>query len=396
MRIMHLSRAAETLRWFLIPAMNAQRERGHEISICTGDGADAEALRAAGFEVFSHGMRRSLNPAGALRAIARIRRVIREQRVEAVICHNSLAGVVGRIAASLAGRPRFVYFAHGLACGPAQGALDWWIRFQVERNLAPLTDALIVMNDYDERLGRRTPLAKDASRVFRIPGMGVDLQRFSPDVPREERAALCSELSIDPAHKIVLSVARLIPEKGVVQYVDAALRVCRERSDACFLLAGTGPLLESLRERVAQEKAQHHIRVLGWRNDVQKLMRCSDIFALPSYYMEGLPVSILEAMACGKPVVSTHHKGCEDAVTEGVTGFLVMSKQSGPLADRIVKLLDDDPLRAEMGRQGRARVEREFQIAECTRTIVDVLEKAIAEPARASRSRNEGSAPAAA
>ena len=171
MRIMHLSRAAETLRWFLIPVMNAQRASGHEVVICTDDSPPDDPLRQAGYEIFSHGMRRSIRPAGALRAIATIRRVIREQRIEAVIAHNSLAGVVGRIASAFSGRPRFVYFAHGLACGPAQGPIDWAIRFQVERSLAPLTDAIVVMNDYDERLARRTPLAKDRSRVFRIPGM---------------------------------------------------------------------------------------------------------------------------------------------------------------------------------------------------------------------------------
>src|SRR5207249_288065 len=120
-----------------------------------------------------------------------------------------------------------------------------------ERGLAPLTDAIIVMNDYDERLARRTPLAKDAGRVFRIAGMGVDLERFTPDVPREDRARLEQELSIAPAQKIVLSVARLIPEKGVGQFVEAALEVCRRRRDACFLLAGTGPLLDRLRGMVS-------------------------------------------------------------------------------------------------------------------------------------------------
>jgi glycosyltransferase involved in cell wall biosynthesis len=392
MRILHLSRAAETLRWFLIPVMNAQRARGHEICICTDGSPPDDPLRKAGYEIFSHGMQRSIDPAGALRAIGRIRRVIQEQRIQAVICHNSLAGIVGRIGASLAGRPRFVYFAHGLACGPAQGPLNWWVRFQVEKNLAPLTDAIVVMNDYDERLARRTPLAKDATRVFRIPGMGVDLERFTPEVPREERARIERELDIDPAAKIVLCVARLIPEKGVVQFVEAALQVCNQRTDACFLLAGTGPLLTRLRDQVAGEGASSRVKVLGWRSDIQSLMRCADIFALPSYYMEGLPVSILEAMACGKPVVSTHHKGCEDAVTDGSTGFLVPSKDSPRLADRILALLNDERLRAAMGRAGRQRVEREFQLADCTRLIVDVLEKAIAEPARESGTRSASAA----
>jgi glycosyltransferase EpsD len=383
MRIMHLSRAAETLRWFLIPVMDAQRARGHEVCICTDDSPADDPLRQAGFEIFSHGMKRSIRPAGALRAVATIRRVIRERRIEAVIAHNSLAGVVGRLARGFGAGPRFVYFAHGLACGPAQAPLDWAIRFQVERSLAPLTDAIVVMNDYDERLARRTPLAKDASRVFRIPGMGVDLERFTPGVPREERARLERELAIDPSHRIVLCVARLIPEKGVGQYVDAALQVCGARDRVRFLLAGTGPLLESLRERVSRAGLKDRIHVLGWRNDIQSLMRCTDIFALPSYYMEGLPVSILEAMACAKPVVSTHHKGCEDAVTDGVTGFLVPSKQSAPLADRITALLDDDLLRERMGRAGRERAEREFPVAQCTQNILDVLERAIAAPAPA-------------
>ena len=377
MRIMHLSRAAETLRWFLIPTMTAQRALGHQVCVCTGDSPDADALRQAGFEVFSHGMRRSLNPAGALRAIWRIRRVIREQKIDVVVCHNSLAAVVGRVAARWAGKPRFVYFAHGLACGPAQSPLNWTLRFQVERNLAPFTDALIVMNDYDERLGRRTPLAKDASRVYRIPGMGVDVARFTTEVPREIRCRLERELSIDPAQKIVLCVARLIPEKGVVEFLEAAREVCRRRRDACFLLAGSGPLLVRLRRSASENGTADRVKVLGWRNDVESLMKCADIFTLPSYYMEGLPVSILEAMACAKPVVSTHHKGCEDAVEDGRTGFLVPSRQAAPLAERIAQLLDDPGLRATMGRAGRERVEREFQIADCTRTIVDTLERAM-------------------
>jgi glycosyltransferase involved in cell wall biosynthesis len=378
MRIMHLSRAAETLRWFLIPVMNAQKALGHEVLICTGDSPDADRLREAGFEVHSHGLKRSLNPLAALRAIWRIRRVIRERRIDAVVCHNSIAAAVGRIAATLAGRPRFVYFAHGLACGPAQGPLNWTARYLVEKNLAPVTDALIVMNDYDERLARRAPLARDASRVYRIPGMGVDVARFTTEVPRETRQRLVRELSLDPALKIVLCVARLIPEKGVAEFVEAARLVCRERRDACFLLAGTGPLLARLRHAVAEAGTEDRVKILGWRNDVDDLMKCADIFALPSYYMEGLPVSILEAMASGKPVVSTHHKGCEDAVSDGVTGFLVPSRQAGPLAGKIALLLADERLRAAMGRAGRERVEREFQIAECTQAIVDVLEKAVA------------------
>jgi glycosyltransferase involved in cell wall biosynthesis len=379
MRIMHLSRAAETLWWFLIPTMREQMRRGHEVVVCT-EGADSERLRDLGFEVSTHGMRRSINPLMALRAIWRIRRALRGRRVDAVICHNSLAGIVGRLGAWLAGTPRVVYFAHGLACGPAQGALNWQVRFQVEKRLAPITDAIVIMNGYDERLSRKTPLSKRADGVFRIRGMGVDLSRFVPGAYPEIRARLGAELGVDPAHAFVLCVARLIPEKGVLDFIEAARRVCGTRRDVVFLLAGSGPLLETLRRRVDAAGVGAQVRVLGWRSDINDLMKAADVFVLPSYYMEGLPVSILEAMACGKPVVTTHHKGCEDAVVDGETAFLAPVKQPERLAERILALLADSALRDRMGRAGRRRVEETYEIGDCTNEVVETLERAIARP----------------
>jgi len=376
LRILHLSRAAETLWWFLIPTMEAQQRLGHEVLICT-EGADAEKLRELGFEVITHGMKRSVNPVGAVRAVWRIRQALRERRVDAVICHNSLAGIAGRIAARLAGTPKVVYFAHGLACGPAQGALDWQIRFQVEKGLAPWTDGLLVMNDYDERLSRRTPLARSSDRVYRIRGMGVDLSRFVPGAHPAIRARVAADVGADPAQTIVLCVGRLIPEKGVVDFVEAAERVCRTRRDTVFLLAGSGPLLEDLRAKVAAAGVADRIKILGWRSDIQDLVKASDLFVLPSYYMEGLPVSLLEAMACGKAIVTTHHKGCEDAVVDGVTGLLVPVKQPAVLAERMVGLLNDPALRERMGKAGRERVEQVFELADCTREVVDTLERAV-------------------
>lgn len=374
--ILHLSRAAETLWWFLIPTMEAQQRLGHRVLICT-EGADAEKLRSLGFEVFAHGMKRSINPFGAVRAVWRIRNALRDAHVDVVICHNSLAGIAGRIAAWLAGTPTVVYFAHGLACGPAQGAVDWQIRFQVEKRLAPLTDGLLVMNDYDEQLSRRTPLARSADRVYRIRGMGVDLARFSPGPHPDVRARLAAQLGFDPRQSVLLCVGRLIPEKGVLDFVDAARLVCQSRSDAVFLLAGSGPLLDELRRRVTEAGLEGPIKILGWRDDIQDLVKASDVFVLPSYYMEGLPVSLLEAMACGKPVITTRHKGCEDAVVDGATAFLVDVRQPRSLAEKMELLIRDAALRQRMGEAGRRRVEQVFELQDCTREVVETLERAV-------------------
>lgn len=377
LRIMHLSRAAETLRSFMIPTMDEQIRLGHEVCICTDESVHTEPLRQAGFEVFVHGMKRSLNPFGALQAVLRIRRFLIEQRIDVVICHNSLAGQVGRLGAWLAGTPNIVYFAHGLACGPAQSPMLWRIRYYAERAFAPCTTAIVIMNGYDENISKVGRLIGDPDRVFRIPGMGVDLTRFSTEPAPQLRETLARELMIDAGQKLVLCVARLIPEKGVVELVEAARRICVARKDVVFLLAGTGPLLEQLKALVRTYAIDRQFKVLGWRNDVNDLMMCADILTLPSYYMEGLPVSILEAMACGKPVVATHHKGCEDAVVDGQTGFLVPVREIDPLAERIVALLDDPALCARLGQAGRRRVEQVYELDHCTRSIVAVLENAM-------------------
>jgi glycosyltransferase involved in cell wall biosynthesis len=377
MRIIHVSRAAETLWWLLVPTMKEQQRRGHEVMVCT-EGPHAEKLRELGFEVYTHGMKRSINPLMALRTIWRIRRTLRAKRADAVVCYNKLGGVVGRLGAWLAGTPRVLYFAQGLACGPAQGALSFQLRYQVERLLAPITDGIFILNNYDEQLLRKDLMAKRPDGVCRIRSTGVDVSRFVPGAYPEIRAKLGKELGVDPAHTFVLCAARLIADKGVFDFVEAARLVCKTRRDVVFLLGGTGPLLESLQRRVDAAGIGDQVKVLGWRNDMADLMKAADIFVLPSYYMEGLPVSILEAMACGKPVVTTYHKGCEDAAVDGETGLLVPVKQPPLLAEKILTLISDPAMRERMGRAGRKRVEERFEIGDCTREVVAMMERAAA------------------
>jgi glycosyltransferase involved in cell wall biosynthesis/folate-dependent phosphoribosylglycinamide formyltransferase PurN len=377
LRIMHLSRAAETLNSFMIPTMQEQIRLGHEVFICTDESVHTEPLRKAGFDVMIHGMKRSLNPLGALQSILRIRRFLRERRIDVVICHNSLAGQVGRIGAWLAGTPHVLYFAHGLACGPAQSPLLWRIRYWAERVLAPCTSGIIIMNNYDENIARVGHLVGSPDRVYRIPGMGVDLTRFSTEPSPAARDKLAHELGIDRERKLVLCVARLIPEKGVAELVEAAHRMAGERSDVVFLLAGTGPLLEELRARVRTLGIERSFRVLGWRNDIHELMKCADILALPSYYMEGLPVSILEAMACGKPVVSTHHRAARTRwwTVRPAPGRCARSIRWPSVSARCSMTPRCAPA---WGQAGRRRVEQVYELDHCTRTIVEVLEAAMA------------------
>ena len=111
------------------------------------------------------------------------------------------------------------------------------------------------------------------------------------------------------------------------------------------------------------------------RNDIDHLMRVCDIFTLPTYYFEGLPVSILEAMACRKPVVATQHRGCEDIVVQGETGWLVPKRHAAALAKTLLRCILDKPMCQRLGEAGRQRVEAEFELDRCTRLIADTIDK---------------------
>jgi len=285
-----------------------------------------------------------------------------------------LGAGVGRIAGKLAGVPCCVYFAHGLPCAPGQNKIKWGLWFLIEKCLARMTHAVLVMNQYDQQLAERY-LMTSPDQVWLVPGMGIDLTRFHGTPNRTEREALAKELGVSDKAKFVLCIAYMIPSKGIYVYFQAAQRLCSVRDDVVFMIAGDGPHEKAMETTAFATGLGDRFHVLGWRNDIDRLMRACDIFTLPTYYFEGLPVSILEAMACGKPVVATQHRGCEDVVVQGETGWLIPTRDANALARALLKCIMDDDLCRALGEAGRRRVEKEYELGYCTDVIADTIEK---------------------
>jgi glycosyltransferase involved in cell wall biosynthesis len=361
---------------FMVPIIEAQKKNGHYVCVCGSDDSDVQRLRELCVDVFPHQLKRGINPFKIIREISRVKKKLVEQKIDTIVCHTPIGAGVGRIAAVLAKTPNVIYFAHGLPCAPGQNILIWLFWFCIEKALGKITDAMLVMNNYDERLCKTHHLIKDTNKIFRISGMGVDLKKFKHETNDYERRQIRKELGIPEDKKIVFCVAYLIQEKGVFILLAAAEKICAQRNDIYFLLAGSGPSADKLKQKVKIARMENNFKLLGWRDGIDRLMQVADIFVLPTYYFEGLPVSILEAMACGKPVVATQHRGCEDAVVDGKTGFLVPIKDVGALADKIVLLLDNKQLRVQMGQTGREYVEENFELGYCTERILEALEEA--------------------
>jgi glycosyltransferase involved in cell wall biosynthesis len=201
---------------------------------------------------------------------------------------------------------------------------------------------------------------------------GIDLGRVAAAPP----AQLHEELWLPHRSPIVGNVAALVPHKGQRHLVEAAAMVVREVPDARFVIAGEGELRESLEHQIKTHALEKHVILAGFRPDVLSLHKAFDIFVMSSV-MEGLGTSLLDAMACGKPVVATTAGGMPEVVADGETGILVPPRDDRAMADAIIRLLKDASLRERMGAAGmslaNSRFSAERMVAETLDVYADVV-----------------------
>jgi glycosyltransferase involved in cell wall biosynthesis len=274
----------------------------------------------------------------------RLTRLLRERRIDAVVTVGTGGDKMfwGRLAAWRAGVPVILSALHSTGL-PDHVELP-------NRLLAPLTDAFIaVAKSHGEYLVEAEGCP--AERVCVIPN-GVDTNRFQPQLPS---AMLRAELNLPKDSPVVTIVAALRPEKNHELFLRAAQRIRHAVPAARFLVVGDGAQRQSL-EALAQElQIAGDVRFLGTRVDIPELLALTDVVALSSR-MEANPVSILEALACEKPVVATRVGSVPETVVDGQTGYLVPPGDEQALADQIVTLLNNRTLARRLGTAARERV----------------------------------------
>jgi glycosyltransferase involved in cell wall biosynthesis len=301
-----------------------------------------------------------------LRVWPRMVRLLRRRQIDAVITVGAGDKMFwGRLAARRVGVPVIVSALHSTGWPDGVGRLN--------RVLTPITDAFIaVAASHGRFLIERSGFP--AWKVVVIPN-GVDTQRFAPIA---EVAAVRRELGIHETAPVVGIVAALRPEKNHELFLDMARRVASQLPAARFLIIGDGPSRVQLEPLARELGLASHVLFLGMRDDVPRLLAALDVFALTSH-MEANPISILEAMSVGVPVVATNVGSIHEAVIEGKTGFLVAPGDAEQLAAGVLQLLND-PLRSSaMGAAARqAVIERwsvEAMVSGYERLIATIYER---------------------
>ncbi len=369
MKIAQVTNVDFSLRHFLLPLMRGARDRGHEVVGICAEGPLLDLPRAEGFRVLPVPLVRSLNPLAQARAFAALRALFRAERFDLVHGHMPISGLLARAAARAAGVPRSAYTCHGFLFnqpGP------WWRRalsLRLERLGGRMTDVFLTVSEEEAADARRLGIHPRATAVLN----GRDPALFHPDPAA--RAALRAELGADEDDCVVVVVSRLVRHKGHPELLramegtppNAVLWVVGER-----LASDHGEDPEPHFARAAAALGPRRLVRLGYRHDVARILAAADVFALPSHF-EGLPMSVIEAMLTGLPVVATDIRGPREQVVEGGTGFLVPPMAAGPLAAALARLAADPGLRARLGAAGRARALERFDEAKVVGRTLDLL-----------------------
>jgi glycosyltransferase involved in cell wall biosynthesis len=292
-----------------------------------------------------------------LKALAKLYRLIKRERPQIVHTHTAKAGFLGRLTAWLAGVPLILHTYHGHVLHGYYSPIKTRLLRWMEKALARITDCIVAVSPQVKNelvaYGVASP-----DKITVIP-LGFELGPFLSC--QQHRGEFHRELGLDDGIQLVGIVARIFPIKNHRLFLDAASRVAASGNTVRFVIVGDGILLPGMEDYARKLGISDRVIFTGWRRDLPRIYADLNILAVSSDN-EGTPVSGIEAMASGVPVVGTKVGGLPDMINDGENGFLVPPRDPEALAEAILRLLRDPELASRMGRAGQTIAKERFKI----------------------------------
>lgn len=350
-----------------------------------GDVSFWDDLRAAGVPAHEVTMRRRPLTAANAAAVWRLAGLIRRGGYAVVHAHSAIAGALARPAAALSGhKPKVVYTPHGFAFlapgaggAPGDGAAGahGGIFLAIERALGRVTDRLIAVSPTEAEAAAAYGVVP-RRKIATIP-LGI----VADEIPSRQRAAEVRRREGWGAAPVVGTLARMSPQKSPLTWLAAAARVAAARPDVQFVWIWSGEMEGEVRARARELGLEPRLAFLGYRPDAREVIAACDVFLLASAF-EGLPYSLIEALAAGVPVVATDVVGTRDVVRHGETGLLAAAGDAGGLAAHVLRLLGEPAEARRLAAAGRADVLARFSVAQMVARTAALYE-ALLRPKRA-------------
>ncbi len=347
--------------------LNLNKEKYNVSVWCLREGGFfANKLVKEGIDVKILHISTSRNPL----SIYKLYKLLKSHKFDIIHTHAYSAGTIGRISAFLAGIPVIISHNHSV--------YDYYNKYYhfVEWLLSHITDKIICISDVVNRFANKTQRI-NAKKLITIHN-GIDSEYA---VSEKRTSGLRKELGIPVDHSVICTIAHMEEHKGIKYLIESASLLLQSRNDVSFLLVGEGALKEELKILCADLKIEKNVIFAGERSDIPEILSLTDIFVLPSL-REGLGLAILEAMACGKPVIATNVGGIPEIVKDGVSGILVSPKDPEVLHSAMNELLGNREKLRKMGYNGKRVCNESFDSKTMIGKIEDLYDSLMCEKIR--------------
>ena len=298
-------------------------------------------------------------------------RLFRRERPDIVHTHSSKAGILGRLAARLAGVPVIFHTYHGFGFNDFQPRLIKTLYIWLERLTGRVTDQTVIVSYANAKRAEDSGIVRNNDWI--LCRAAISLEQFMQPGPRRTKLR---EWNVPENRVVAGMVACFKPQKSPLDFVEVASRVLKETDRVHFIMAGDGELRPAIEARIRDLGISSHITLLGWQKDMPEVYRNLDVVVLTSLW-EGLPCVFSEAMAAGLPIVATQVDGAREAIIDGDNGFLHGPHDVEGMAKSVLKLVENPALREAMGSRGKSRVS-EFDIDTSVRALESAYQKWLA------------------
>lgn len=368
-KVLFVAHVDSHIRHFHIPYLKYFKEKGYEVHVATSNDENEEFQYCDKKHTIS--MERSPIKINNLKAIKQMKELIEKEKFELIHCHTPMGGVVTRLAAKKARKKgsKVLYTAHGFHFFKGAPKMNWIVYYTIEKYLSKFTDVLITINQEDYEIAKNKFKAK---RVELVHGVGVNDSKFTEEaLTTEESDNLKKEIEIKENDFALIYVAELIDRKNQIMLIEAMKDIAVQNPYIKAYLVGKGENENLYREKINALNLQDNVILLGYRKDVNKLLKVADLCVATST-QEGLPVNLVESALTGLPIIANNSRGHTEVVKDGVNGFIFSSKNE--LITRIIQLYADRELLMALRKNARESV-KEFVLENALKEGIKIYEE---------------------
>lgn len=376
MKIIQVS-AVDLTMDLLLRELNQQTvELGHELICVCSDGPRVKGLLDDGFDVRTINIDRNINIKSNLKSIKEMYSLFKKEKPDIVHVHTPIAAMLGRIAAKLARVPTVIYTAHGFYFHENMPKSTYNFYYWIEKIAAKyFTDYIFTQSTEDGEMAVNKhflPMGK-----VTVISNGIDVtDKFNLEVIEEDKIKqLKYEFDLKKKDKIITFIGRLVEEKGIFELLEAFRTINKDNVKLIII----GETLESERDQTTKNKLKEYFNdenviYTGYRSDIADILAISDVFCLPSY-REGMPRSIIEAMAMECAIVATNIRGSKEEVDHNKNGYLVPMKSIKSLANALEKLINNEGILNQFKLEARNKAVKLYDENKVVQTQLDIFEK---------------------